>query len=286
MFQLAHKTEHKPNEFSSEFWCFQIKYDGSRYLLIKNNSDVQFIIRNSETNKVAWYPELHRDFTKMPNGIFDGELIFRTENRPYGDFYKLLKRENKNPNNIMEKSDRFKFVVFDVLIFEGKDLRNRPYAERLKYLDVIKKMDLFHIEVAKTFLNGKEAVKEALENNAEGIMIKKQMATHTTGRTYNMLKYKFQNKERFDVVGFTSKSRAISSLILEDKGKYVGKVDLTKAKYMDFLLNNVVGQDENGNYILRKGITAIVRYMPVDKGQKLRQPILEKIEGVNGQVRC
>jgi bifunctional non-homologous end joining protein LigD len=98
-------------------WLHEIKFDGYRLQLHKNDLDVRLFTRRgydwtnrfSSLREAAWYLNCERC-------ILDGEVIVPTD-EGLSDFGALEADLGKG------RSDRFVFYVFDIPYFDGVDLR-------------------------------------------------------------------------------------------------------------------------------------------------------------------
>lgn len=111
--------------FSDPDWMFEPKWDGYRALCLIEHDSVRFMSRNRKelTQRFPELATIHRA-VKAASAILDGEIVGLDEkDRPC--FEDLRNRRNC-------------FVVyfaFDLLMLNGKDLRNEPLTERKTFLN-------------------------------------------------------------------------------------------------------------------------------------------------------
>ena len=131
------------------------------------------------------------------------------------------------------RSGRLVYYVFDLLYFNGQDLRKKPLIERKFMLqEVISKIPLVkysgHIET-----EGKEFFSAASEAGVEGIVAKDMQSHYMEGRrSRSWLKIKKENTAEAIIVGYTlpqSGRKYFSSLIMgayDEKNEliYIGNV--------------------------------------------------------------
>ncbi|MBI5818295.1 MAG: DNA ligase [Verrucomicrobia bacterium] len=105
--------------------------------------------------------------------------------------------------------------AFDLLMVNGKDIRNRPYCERyLELMNLLASAQHPHIELAETAFKPqqKRALFERLRRkNKEGIVFKRLDAPYTAGRPNSggpQLKYKFYATASF-IVGRINDKRSV-----------------------------------------------------------------------------
>ena len=112
--------------FDNSDWLFEVKYDGFRGLWYFNRGSARFISRNG--NQLTRFDALAERVAvalDINDAILDGEVITTDETgRP--QFYDLL-RHTRAPA----------YVAFDLLWFDGADLRAFPLSERRRLLQAI-----------------------------------------------------------------------------------------------------------------------------------------------------
>jgi bifunctional non-homologous end joining protein LigD len=119
--------------FSREGWIYELKYDGYRLVAAKEGGSVFLRYRNGG-DVTALYPELSRAMRRLPveSLILDGEVtVLDGGGRP--SFARLQTRALLNrPVDIEQASVRrpATLFAFDLVAFEGSDLRSLPLLER------------------------------------------------------------------------------------------------------------------------------------------------------------
>ncbi len=197
----------KPSKpFDSEDWIFEFKYDGTRGLFYIKDEQLRIINRRMKDISDR-YPE----FTTLPQYInaeeciLDGEIIVEKDGK--SDFYSLQKREQQTDKfkiSILSKMLPAKYIVFDILYLDGKDLTQNPWYDRRETLEGIfeKKDNIIISPYIRKF--GKEMFKEAMKKRFEGVMAKKINSTYEIGkRSDNWLKIKRLETEDYIIIGYT-----------------------------------------------------------------------------------
>ncbi len=204
-------------------WIYEIKYDGYRMIVIKENKKVKILSRNNidYTSKFKKICESIKSIDD--NFIIDGEIVSFDENGR-SDF-KLLQENLKNKNN------EFYYVIFDLLAINNNDLRTLPLIKRKEKLKRLLYECESNLIYSKHVDKGLESFKFAKENNLEGIIAKKKDAPYIEKRSSDWLKIKCYLRQEFIIVGFitTEKNKMLSALVLgyydsNKQLKYVGKV--------------------------------------------------------------
>jgi hypothetical protein len=180
-----------------------IKIDGMR-IQIHYANGVKFLSEDEGLDKTEKFKMAAKEVEQLPKGtvldsegviVDKGEVLHRTTFIGYanGEGY---------DENLDSKAE---FWVFDILFYQGKDLRNLPYSERLTYLDKIKTSE--HL---RPFQTGKEsftcrtreeilaAVKKVSDmKGSEGAMIKFLNGTYVEG-VHNKTWVKIKNLKEID----------------------------------------------------------------------------------------
>ncbi|ODV60035.1 DNA ligase (ATP) DNL4, partial [Ascoidea rubescens DSM 1968] len=135
-----------------------------------------------------------KDINKIKNLILDGEMLSYDINRnvilPLGylksslleETFKLEKlqtnqRDQNNPNNLVYTNSRPLYVIFDILLLNDQPIYKYRLKERKKLLNELINPKPGYIEIIETE-NGatvkdiENSLKNAIENNLEGIVVK------------------------------------------------------------------------------------------------------------------
>jgi bifunctional non-homologous end joining protein LigD len=232
---LAHPFE---KAFNDKDWVFEVKWDGVRAIVFKNNNDVRIQSRNGNdiTNR---YPEIVNavklNLKECRSAIVDGEIVVLNE-EGLPDFHIHQHRMNiQNPQEIMALSvkDPSTYYVFDILYNENENVEHLGYLERRELLSMIlKKNDTIRISEYITE-NGTEILQSSKELNLEGIVAKHKNSVYREGtRSRDWLKIKNTKTQDCVIIGYTkglgSRIRHFGSLVLavysskERKLKFAG----------------------------------------------------------------
>lgn len=222
--QLATLVD-KPPEGSQ--WAHEIKFDGYRILSYKNRSEVALKSRNNK-NWTSYFPTIAEAINQLPfeQIILDGELVvLDAEGR--SDF-QLLQNALKN-----KKQASFIYFLFDLLYFNGYDLRDLALIERKSILKNLLSVSVANLHYSEHIIDeGKAFYEFSCGYALEGIISKNIKGKYHSKRSKDWLKIKCIKRQEFIIGGYTSpqSSRAhFGSLFLgvhDKKGnlKFVGKV--------------------------------------------------------------
>lgn len=190
-FYLAYALESEPENLGDcSDWSIEHKWDGIRSQTIVRNGELYLWSRGEEliTDK---YPEFQSFLGNIPDGtVIDGEILPYKEGK-IGSFSELQTRIGRKA---LSKALLLKTPViikaYDLLEWQGEDLRERPFEERRHLLeqlyDTIKGYGLPLQLSERIELDNWEAVAEerarARELNSEGLMLKRKTSPYLVGR--------------------------------------------------------------------------------------------------------
>ena len=213
-----------------ENWVYELKYDGVRLLCRCDGDDVRCISRNGIdwTHKVGPIVQALARM-KLAGAWVDGELIV-TDPNGRSDFSLL--------QHILEQGriEELQYCAFDLLYWNGEDLRELPLAQRKAKLDAafaklpakgpLRLSDQIHSDSA-------ELLARVCNQHLEGLVAKKVDSAYIGGRSDSWLKVKCHREQEFVVGGAAylpgRGTGTFSSLLVgvrDGKGglRYVGRV--------------------------------------------------------------
>ena len=219
--------------FSSTDWIYEHKFDGVRCLVFKKNGKVKLLSRNKNLMNNE-YPEIAHAFEKQAadNFIVDGEIV--AVEKGLSDFELLQSRINlKDLERIQAKIKQVPIAlcIFDVIYFDGYDLRHLPLLERKQILKKILKYNKVLLFTEHKVGDGVKFFHKACRAKWEGVIAKKADSIYEGRRSRDWLKFKCVMEQELVIGGFTTPrgSRTDFGALLVgyfSKGKfmYAGKV--------------------------------------------------------------
>ncbi len=220
---LAKLVNEVPNE---KDWLYEIKYDGYRIISFIDNKKIRLVTRNHNdyTSKFNELIDPLKDISKGHSMVLDGEAVV-IDDQGRSDF-QALQGYLKNPND-----QNLCYVIFDILAYDGEDLRDIPLIKRKQTLEkILKNSPKSLIYSTHVEGQGKACLKVAFEKNLEGIIGKKKESVYTSKRNGDWIKIKCIKGQEFVIGGYTLSTKrdtGISSLLLgvyeEDQFIYVGR---------------------------------------------------------------
>jgi bifunctional non-homologous end joining protein LigD len=202
-------------------WTYELKYDGFRAVVALTGGRAAMWSRN-ELDLAPRFPAVFKQLQKLKTQeiVVDGEIV-------------VLDAKGAPRFQLLQQSGgRERFIIFDVLWVDGKDVRKLPYTERRALLEKLLKKTPAGIELSQTLaMGGEEALRHAASGGFEGIIAKQKDSIYETRRSKAWLKVKAINQQELVIVGWqpsTHSSLEIGSLHLAvNEGgqlRYAGKV--------------------------------------------------------------
>jgi DNA ligase-1 len=171
-------------------WSAEHKWDGIRSQTIIRDSQI-FVWSRGEELVTDKYPEFQALVNAIPNGtVLDAEIL-PFPNNEIGTFNDLQTRiGRKTVSAALLKKTPVILKVYDILEWNGEDIRNLPYQERRKILESlfaeIKDKGLpIRLSERVQFSTWEELTTErtrSREMRSEGLMLKKNDSPYLVGR--------------------------------------------------------------------------------------------------------
>ncbi len=196
----------REDAFDDPAWHFELKLDGYRMLASAVGGEASLLTRNGH-DALPTFPEIGRTLRKLPyrRVVLDGEVVVH-DAAGYPSFRRLQRRARlSRPFDIRRASFEApaSFYAFDLLAFDGCDLRDLPLSERRRFLrDVVPEAG--PIRFSEHFEGCGEALLRQVQGmGLEGIMAKRADSRYTGGRSSDWRKIHAARRARFVIVGFT-----------------------------------------------------------------------------------
>ena len=174
--------------------AMEFKIDGFRCLAHYDGSDIEMYSRKLNQLSTEAYPEITSGIGELglESAILDGELVgFNPETKKLAPFNETMTRKTKTFNS---KSVPLKYLVFDAVLVDGKELVETPYSKRREILEDVEwndTVELIDVKRARSKNEIEAYYEEALEKGFEGLMVKKVDAPYGIGgKRHDWVKYK------------------------------------------------------------------------------------------------
>ncbi|WP_184497654.1 MULTISPECIES: non-homologous end-joining DNA ligase [Rhizobium] len=212
-------------------WVYEIKWDGYRLAVHIEPTGIRILTRGGH-DWTHRFPAIKVAAMWLPVGtaILDGEAVVLDE-QGRSDFG-LLQQSLGGRGGKKSSSDAI-FMAFDLLYFDGHDLRNSELGMRRHLLeDLVPASEQGDIRLSEEIeADGDQLLASACEHGLEGIIAKRRSAPYRSGRLGDWVKIKCVQSDSFVIVGYERSTVARAGigrlLLAARKGKklvYVGGV--------------------------------------------------------------
>ena len=218
-------------------YCAQEKHDGRRKLIQSHNGTIT--IFNKKGKPVGGPNSFEQDSLSLNcNFIIDGEEV-----------------EN--------------FHCFDILSFNGTDLRNKSYQERFKHNNFLNNtLSLKKVYTAYTTEEKRNLYNKLKHNGKEGIVFKKLSGTHISGYSNDQVKFKWYTTA--SVIVTSHNQKASVSIAIYDNGSLIPIGNVTTLGHNKPPINSIIE----------------VKYLYAYRGGSLYQPTFLNIRDDVYQEDC
>lgn len=188
-FYLAYAVDGEPSDLGpiSE-WAAEHKWDGIRGQLILRGGDYYLWSRGEELVSDK-FPELEILKSKTEiDVVIDGEILAYSDGKPlnFNTLQKRIGRKNVTKKHLQEAP--VVIMAYDLLEYDGRDIRHQTYAERRQLLtEVVSTVDHDRLLISPTIDAADWADLATERSNAramhsEGLMLKRKDSTYQSGR--------------------------------------------------------------------------------------------------------
>ncbi|NEK34292.1 non-homologous end-joining DNA ligase [Rhizobium leguminosarum] len=221
----------KPKPPKGPQWAFEVKWDGYRLSVHVEPTGIRIVTRGGH-DWTDRFPAIKLAAMWLPVGsaILDGEAVVLDE-KGRSDFG-LLQQSLGGRGGKKSSSDAI-FMAFDLLYFDGHDLRNSELDMRRHLLeDLVPAGEQGDIRLSEEIeADGDQMLASACEHGLERIIAKRRDALYRSGRLGDWVKVKCIQSDSFVIVGYERSTVARAGigrlLLAARKGKklvYVGGV--------------------------------------------------------------
>ena len=240
----------EPTYVFSKDWTFELKYDGSRQLYFNGSLLSEREIDNSR--KFSHIAEA----LKGLNVVLDGEMHLEG-----GVVSDLAMKKNWS---------KAKYCVFDILKYNGEDLRGKKLSDRLLVLvEVVKKIDSPDIHMPKRFRTFRSGWRYVIENDLEGIIAKHLGSTYSKKPVLEGFRSPFWLKIK-------NWKEGKEEVVSHDAGSRHGAFVLANGSRISALTESFVREFED---LKKKGdkVFAEFEYLEITRHGHYRMPTLKRL---------
>ena len=194
----AMKPEVVSRPFTKKGWFFELKYDGFRLLAEKTEDGARLAYRSGR-DATRIFPEIQRAVSDLPfqSLLLDGEAVILDDSgRP--DF-QALQRRGQRTQSI---DNMAVFFAFDILSFDGYDLRPLPLSYRKSVLRRVLPEGGLLRYVEEVPERGEDFYAAVKGMGLEGVVAKKEDSPYRGGYSDLWLKIRVDRSADFAIVGY------------------------------------------------------------------------------------
>jgi len=210
--------------FNNKDWVFEVKWDGVRAITFKENHAIRLQSRNGNdiTHK---YPEilkaLELNWADVNSIILDGEIVVLDKNGlpNFQGHQRRMNIQNDKEIELLSKEIPATYYIFDIIYYNGKDIKRSSYPERRQILSQILPLN-DRVKISDYVEEkGLDLWKHTRELNLEGVVAKRKASVYQEGiRSQDWLKIKNIITQDCVVVGYTkglgNRERYFGSLLM------------------------------------------------------------------------
>lgn len=190
------------------------KFDGFRLLVNVSEKGVDSFTRTGKSQK-GKLPHIEAAFAGLPAGTWlDGELVAFSDDgvTEWGSVQSVM---GSNVPEAARKSHVLTYLVFDVLAFDGLDLRPLPLSERRAALKtIIGMVNHQAVRVTPQFPASSQAHDELVAQGWEGTIVKDPTKPYASGkRGHGWTKLKASDELDVVIMGFKPGENSFSGMI-------------------------------------------------------------------------
>ena len=184
-------------------WVHEIKLDGYRILARLERGRVTLLTRNTQ-DWTAKFPGVARAVAALParQAWLDGEIVV-LDARGLSGFQALQEALSGT------RAAAFHYFVFDLLYFDGRDLRGLSLVERKAKLKALVSAGAVMHYLDHTEGNGAAAFDRACKRGLEGLVSKRRDGPYRAGRGHGWLKIRCVLRQELVIGGFTDSEKGL-----------------------------------------------------------------------------
>ncbi|WP_333826747.1 DNA ligase D [Pararhodobacter sp.] len=221
--QLATLRRHAP---TGDDWLHEIKFDGYRLQARIDTGKVTLLTRSGLDWTARFGSAVAQALAALPvdQAILDGEIV--VEGAGGASDFAALQADLSGG-----RDDRFRYVAFDLLYRDGRDLRGVALLERKQALQALLSETTDPLRYSEHFEDeGEMVLRHACRLRLEGVISKRVAEKYRSGRGRDWIKSKCAERQEMVIGGYvpaTTSDSAIGSLVLgvyeDGKLRHVGR---------------------------------------------------------------
>lgn len=188
-------------------WVYEIKLDGYRALAINADGKLSLYSRRQKSFS-RQYRHVFDALRDLPeNTVVDGEVVALDDaGRPNFNFLQHSRSQ----------ASRICYFVFDLLVYQNRDLTQLPLVERREILKSVLKFQSPRVRIAEYFETSTTAMLEsAAEQGLEGVVAKRKASRYEAGkRSGAWAKYRLNSGQELVIGGYVLGAQGVDSIVV------------------------------------------------------------------------
>ncbi|WKL00340.1 RNA ligase family protein [Paenibacillus amylolyticus] len=278
-------------------WIAQVKWDGVRMLAYEDGHELRLVNRRLH-DRTAQYPELvtPRNLCSGSSYILDGEVIALDPDTGKPSFYHVLRQDRMSrPEGIAQAIHQIPvtYMVFDILLYEGKWVTDQPLADRQRLLHEVLNTAP-HVQEVTNTLDAASLLTVMRQHQMEGIVCKDLTSSYgIQGKDQRWQKVKIMHDVYAMIRGVTYRSGIVNAVAVGvyDGPDFVyighvgtGKLNSNTWRELTHQVEPLIRQDRPFHNVpersaettwVRPRIGVKVQYMELTHHNTLRHPSIQ-----------
>jgi ATP-dependent DNA ligase len=198
---------------AGERWQYEPKWDGFRGILENDGGELALWSRNGRP-LLRYFPELRALGDRLPpHSALDGEIVIEQDGKLQFDLMQLRLHPAESRIKKLSAETPATFIAFDVLLWDGVAVHQRPLAERRVELERVAKGFILSPysrdrAVAEHWLKRLESI------GLDGVIAKKLDLAYMPGSREAVMKVKHHRTADCVIIGYRLSGKRIATLLL------------------------------------------------------------------------
>lgn len=188
-------------------WLYEIKFDGYRAIAVKSGGSLNLFSRQRNSFN-SQYSLVFDALADLPdNTVIDGEVVALNESgRP--DFNLL--------QHYRAEASRIHYFVFDLLVYNNRDLTQLPLIERRQIMKSVLKLESSRIRITDYFeASAGDMLSAARGQGLEGVVAKRRDSRYEAGkRSGSWAKYRLNSGQELVVGGYIPGAHGVDAVVV------------------------------------------------------------------------
>jgi DNA ligase D-like protein (predicted ligase) len=194
-------------------WLYEVKFDGYRAIAVKSGGRPNLFSRRRNSFN-GQYSLVFDALAGLPdNTVIDGEVLALNEaGRP--DFNLL--------QHYRTEASRIHYFVFDLLVYNNRDLTQLPLIERRQIMKAVLKLESSRIRITDYFeASAEDMLSAARGQGLEGVVAKRRDSRYEAGkRSGSWAKYRLNSGQELVIGGYIPGVHGVDAIVV---GYYRGE---------------------------------------------------------------